>query len=91
MLKLKLFIVAAFVAFASCVFLFPNSKIEAQTSEKVQNRDEILQKVADYKDWKQVQKPENPKPELSDILKTDASTSASTIDVLSISNSSPAG
>ena len=44
MLKLKLFIVAAFVAFASCVFLFPNSKIEAQTSEKVQNRDEFYKK-----------------------------------------------
>ena len=58
MLKIKLFIVAMFLSFASCAFLLSNNKIEAQTSEKVQNRDEILEKVADYKGWKQIQKPE---------------------------------
>jgi hypothetical protein len=58
MLKLKLFAVAAFLAFASGAFLFSNNKIEAQTNENAGKRDEILGKVADYKLWKQVQKPE---------------------------------
>ncbi len=58
MLKIKLFAITAFLAFASCVFLFPNNKIEAQSSEKSKKRDEILEKVAAYKLWKQVQKPE---------------------------------
>jgi hypothetical protein len=58
MLKLKLFAVAAFLAFASCAFLFPNNKIEAQLRESTEKRDEILEKVASYKIWKQVQKPE---------------------------------
>ena len=69
MLKLKLFAVAAFAMFALCAFLFSNSKIEAQTNEKSQTRDEILQKVADYKGWKQVQKPEK---KVEDEAKPDA-------------------
>jgi hypothetical protein len=68
MLKLKLFIVAAFVAFASSAFLFSNSKIEAQSNKISENRDEILQKVADYKIWKQVRKPEK---KFEDAAKTD--------------------
>ncbi len=89
MLKLKLFIVAAFVTFASCVFLFSSSKIEAQTSEKVQNRDEILQKVAFYKIWKQVQKPES-KVDLTK-LKTNGLDITKTTDVFDISNSAATG
>ena len=58
MLKIKLFAIAAFLAFAACAFLFPNNKIEAQSSESVKKRDAILEKVAAYKLWKQVQKPE---------------------------------
>lgn len=68
MLKIKLFAIAAFLAFAACAFLFPNSKIEAQSSESVKKRDEILEKVAGYKLWKQVQKPESKSLEL---LKTE--------------------
>jgi len=58
MLKIKLFAIAAFLSFAACAFLFPGSKIEAQSSENSKKRDEILEKVAAYKVWKQVQKPE---------------------------------
>ncbi|HVE55761.1 MAG TPA: hypothetical protein VNB22_02970 [Pyrinomonadaceae bacterium] len=58
MLKIKLFAVAAFLSFAVCAVLFPNNKIEAQSSENAKKRDEILEKVAAYKLWKQVQKPE---------------------------------
>lgn len=58
MLKTKLFAVAAFLAFALCAFLFPNNKIEAQSSEKTKKRNEILEKVGSYKLWKQVQKPD---------------------------------
>ena len=79
MLKLKLFAVAAFLAFASCVFLFSSNKSQAQSNKNIEKRDEILEKVADYKIWKQVQKPEK---KSEDVLKTDA---------LTISNSSVAG
>lgn len=79
MLKLKLFAIAAFLAFASCAFLFSSKKIEAQTSENTKKRDEMLEKVANYKGWKQVQKPEK---KSEDVLKTD---------VMTISNSSVAG
>jgi hypothetical protein len=71
MLKLKLFAVTAFAIFALCAFLFSSGKIEAQKSEKVQNRDEILQQVADYKVWKQVQKPEK---KVEDVAKSDVLT-----------------
>ncbi len=80
MLKLKLFAVAAFLAFASCAFLFPSNNSQAQSNENAKKRDEILEKVASYKIWKQVQKPEKTK-ELN-IVKTD---------VLTISDSSLAG
>jgi len=69
MLKTKLFAVAAFLAFALCAFLFPNNKIEAQSSENTKKRDEILEKVGSYKLWKQVQKPES---KSLDIVKSDA-------------------
>jgi hypothetical protein len=91
MLKLKLLIIAAFVAFALSAFLFSSNYTQAQINENAAKSDEILEKVTNYKTWQQVQKPDKPKPELSNILKTDTSTSATTIDVLSISNSSPAG
>jgi hypothetical protein len=71
MLKLKLFAVAAFAIFTLCAFLLSSNKIAAQTSEKTQNRDEILQKVTDYKVWKQVQKPEK---KVEDVAKTDVLT-----------------
>ncbi len=69
MLKIKLFAVAAFLAFAACALLFPNNKIEAQSSENTKKRDEILEKVVSYKLWKQVQKPES---KSLDIVKGDA-------------------
>jgi len=81
MLKIKLFALVAFLAFASFAFLFSNSKIEAQSSENKQQRDEILEKVALYKLWQQVQKPEQ-KSDLSGILKTD---------ILTIDNSAAMG
>jgi hypothetical protein len=58
MLKIKLFAIAAFLAFVSCAFLFSGGKSQAQSSENVTKRDEILEKVATYKLWQQVQKPE---------------------------------
>ena len=58
MLKIKLLTIAALLAFAVCGFLLPSNKIEAQSKDKNENRDEILQTVAGYKTWKQVQKPE---------------------------------
>lgn len=64
MLKLKLFAVAAFLAFASCVFLFSSNKSQAQSNENANKRDEMLEKVADYKIWKQVQKPEKKSDEV---------------------------
>lgn len=64
MLKLKLFAVAAFLAFASCAFLFSSNKSQAQTNENAKKRDEMLEKVADYKIWKQVQKPEKKSDEV---------------------------
>jgi hypothetical protein len=84
---LKLFTIAAFLAFAACAFLFPSGKIEAQSSENVKKRDEILEKFAAYKVWKQVQKPEK-KPELTEPT---TGSSGLTTDVLSISQSSIAG
>ncbi|MEP6903769.1 MAG: hypothetical protein ABJA66_18745, partial [Actinomycetota bacterium] len=84
MLKLKLSAVAAFLAFASCVFLFPNNKIEAQTNENIKKRDEILEKVAFYKIWQQVIKKED--KSFAGILKT-----SDKLDVLTISDSSVAG
>jgi hypothetical protein len=55
MLKIKLFAALAFLAFAACAFLIAGSQSQAQTVEK--KRDEVLETVAGYKLWKQVQKP----------------------------------
>ena len=66
--NLKFFVIAAFLAFAACAFLFSSGKIEAQSKENSKKRDEILEKVAAYKVWKQVQKPET---KLEDAAKTD--------------------
>jgi hypothetical protein len=68
MLKIKLFAIAVFLFLAACAFLFPGSKIEAQSSENAKKRDETLEKVAAYKLWKQVQKPES---KSLDLLKSD--------------------
>ncbi len=67
-LKIKLFAVAAFLAFAACAFLFSNNKSQAQTSKEDKDRDEILQTVAGYKAWKQVLKPETEPDKPSTIL-----------------------
>ena len=72
MLKIKLFVAFAFLAFASAAFLFSNNKSQAQTGKTDARRDEVLEKVAGYKNWNQVQKPET-KPDLS-VLKSDAVT-----------------
>ena len=64
MLKIKLFAAFAFFAFAACVFLFSNNASQAQTGKTGERRDEVLEKVAAYKVWKQVQKPENKSEEV---------------------------
>lgn len=58
MLKIKLFAAALFLAIVSCVFLCSNSETQAQSNKKDEKRDEILEKIAAYKGWKRVQKPE---------------------------------
>ena len=70
--KIKLFAVAAFLAFAACAFLFSNDKSHAQSGKTDKNRDGILQKVAGYKGWKQVLKPEKKPDEPSIILNSTA-------------------
>lgn len=57
MLKIKLFAAALFLAIVSCVFLCSNSETQAQSNKRDEKRDEILEKIAGYKGWKQVQKP----------------------------------
>ena len=71
-LKIKLFAVAAFLAFAACAFLFSNNKSLAQSGKADKNRDDALQKVAGYKSWKQLQKPEKKPDEPSTILNSTA-------------------
>lgn len=53
---LKILTVGAFLAFAACAFFISGGdKIEAQSSkEAVRKKDLILEKVADYKNWAQV-------------------------------------
>jgi hypothetical protein len=58
MLKIKLLAVFAFLAVAAVAFLFGNNETRAQSGKTGAKRDEVLEKVADYKTWKQVQKPE---------------------------------
>ena len=72
MLKIKLFAVTAFLAFASGAFLFSNSKIAAQSNENAKKHGEILEKVALYKIWKQVQKPEKKSENAVPILNSTA-------------------
>jgi hypothetical protein len=64
MLKIKLFAVFAFLAFASCAFLFSGSRSQAQSSKNAKMPDDVLEKVADYKLWKQVQKTEKSSDEV---------------------------
>ena len=54
---LKLFVIAAVFTFAACALLFSNNKMQAQSGKSSEKRDEVLEKVANYKVWKQVQKP----------------------------------
>lgn len=72
MLKIKLFAVAAFIAFAACAFLFSNNRSQAQSGKNDKQRDEILQTVAAYKSWKQVIKPETEPDKPSIILNSTA-------------------
>ena len=55
---LKLFIIGAFAAFAAGAFLFSSGGSLAQTGKSGERRDAVLERVANYKNWKQVQKPE---------------------------------
>ena len=57
MLKSKLFVVAAFIAFAASVFFFASRKTAAQADEK-SRKPEIPGKIASYKSWPQARKPE---------------------------------
>ncbi len=70
MLKIKLFAAFAFLALASCAFLFSNNLTQAQSNKE--KRDKILEEVADYKVWKQVQKPEKKSDEPSIIFNSTA-------------------
>ena len=72
--KLKLLIISVFLAFAAFTFFVPNDKIEAQTNENLKKKAKILKKVADYKTWNQVNKPD--KKTDSDILTIAESTAA---------------
>ena len=81
MLKIKLFIVAFFAAFAAGAFLFSGGQSQAQTGKSNERRDEVLERVANYKAWKQVQKP---------AVKTDSNTVRET-NLLEISNSTIGG
>jgi hypothetical protein len=54
---LKFLMVGAFLAFAACAFFMSGGdKIEAQSKEAVRKKAEILEKVADYKKWEQINK-----------------------------------
>lgn len=58
---LKIFIIGAFLAFAACAFFVSGGdKIEAQSNQAVIRENAgILEKVAAYKTWKQINKPGN--------------------------------
>ena len=71
-LKIKFFIVLTFLAFAACAFLFSNNQSQAQSGKTDKDRDEILQKVAGYKAWKELVKPEAEPEKPSIILNSTA-------------------
>lgn len=55
---LKFFTVGAFMAFAACAFFVSGgNKIGAENMEAARKKAGILEKVADYKTWKQIVKP----------------------------------
>lgn len=55
---LKFLIVGAFLAFAAGAFFVSGDyKIAAQSRAEAKKKVEILEKVADYKTWKQIVKP----------------------------------
>jgi len=54
---LKFFIVGAFLAFAACAFFISDSgRTGAKSNEAAKKKAGILEKVADYKTWKQINK-----------------------------------
>lgn len=63
---LKLFVVAFFATFAAGAFLFSSGHSQAQTGKSSEPRDEVLERVANYKNWKQVHKPEKTVDETSE-------------------------
>lgn len=56
--NLKLFVTGLFLTLAAGAFLFSSGRSQAQTGKTDERRSEILERVANYKAWKQVQKPE---------------------------------
>lgn len=72
MLKIKLFAVLAFLAFASVAFLLAGGETRAQSGKNDKKRDTILEKVASYKAWNEVKKPEKEFAEPSIILNSTA-------------------
>ena len=56
--KIKFFASVAFLAVVAGVLLFSNDKSRAQSGKSSAKRAEVLEKIADYKGWKQVRKPE---------------------------------
>jgi hypothetical protein len=56
MKNLKIFVIVAFAVLAVGSFLLTDKTSEAQ--EKAKQREPILEAVADYKTWDQVNKPE---------------------------------
>jgi len=72
MLKIKLFAAAAFLAFVSGAFLLSSDDARAQSRKNSENRDAVLEKVAGYKQWQEVRKPEKKSDEPSIILNSTA-------------------
>lgn len=68
MLKIKLFAALAVLAFAAGAFLFSGSKTGAQEKPGTRDakRDAVLDRIASYKLWQEVRKPEkkNAAPEV---------------------------
>jgi hypothetical protein len=74
---LKLAVIGVFLAFAAGLFLFSNGRTQAQSSKNEKKRDGVLERVAGYKNWKQVQKPEKKVDETAaatDVLAVDSLT-----------------
>ncbi|MBS1793104.1 MAG: hypothetical protein JSS81_04580 [Acidobacteria bacterium] len=68
MLKFKLLAVALTVVLGGIGFLSTRDRTAAQTGETAVKRDELLNRIADYKNWRQVQKPEKKTDEVLTII-----------------------